>query len=54
MTMAQIILVAHLLIALAIIGLIMLQQGKGADMGASFGAGGSQTTFCVSLIHILR
>jgi preprotein translocase subunit SecG len=45
MTMAQIILVAHLLIALAIIGLIMLQQGKGADMGASFGAGGSQTLF---------
>ena len=37
--MEQIILVAHLLIALAIIGLIMLQQGKGADMGASFGAG---------------
>jgi preprotein translocase subunit SecG len=41
----QIILVAHLLIALAIIGLIMLQQGKGADMGASFGAGASQTLF---------
>ncbi len=31
--------------ALAIIGLIMLQQGKGADMGASFGAGASQTLF---------
>ena len=43
--MEQIILAAHLLIALAIIGLIMLQQGKGADMGASFGAGGSQTLF---------
>jgi len=43
--MEQIILVAHLLIALAIIGLIMLQQGKGADMGASFGAGGAQTLF---------
>jgi preprotein translocase subunit SecG len=41
--MEQIILVVHLLIALAIIGLIMLQQGKGADMGASFGAGASQT-----------
>ena len=41
----QIILIAHLLIALAIIGLIMLQQGKGADMGASFGAGASQTLF---------
>jgi preprotein translocase subunit SecG len=43
--MEQIILVAHLLVALTIIGLIMLQQGKGADMGASFGAGGSQTLF---------
>jgi preprotein translocase subunit SecG len=43
--MEQIILAAHLLIALAIIGLIMLQQGKGAEMGASFGAGGSQTLF---------
>lgn len=43
--MEQIIIAAHLLIALAIVGLIMLQQGKGADMGASFGAGGSQTLF---------
>ena len=43
--MEQIILVAHLLIAFSIIGLIMLQQGKGADMGASFGAGASQTLF---------
>ncbi|MFT4614237.1 MAG: preprotein translocase subunit SecG [Bacteroidia bacterium] len=43
--MEQIILVAHLIVALVIIGLIMLQQGKGADMGASFGAGGSQTLF---------
>jgi preprotein translocase subunit SecG len=41
----QILLVVHLLGALAIIGLILLQQGKGADMGASFGAGASQTLF---------
>ena len=41
--MEQIILVVHLLVALAIIGLIMIQQGKGADIGASFGAGASQT-----------
>jgi hypothetical protein len=39
----QLILVIHLVLSLAIIGLIMLQQGKGADMGASFGAGASQT-----------
>jgi preprotein translocase subunit SecG len=41
----QLILVTHLLLSLAIIGLIILQQGKGADMGASFGAGASQTLF---------
>ena len=43
--MEQLILIAHLLIALAIIGLILLQQGKGAEIGASFGAGASQTLF---------
>ena len=43
--MEQLILIAHVLVALAIIGLIMIQQGKGADMGASFGAGASQTLF---------
>ncbi|MFK7977674.1 MAG: preprotein translocase subunit SecG [Halioglobus sp.] len=43
--MEQLILIGHLVVALAIIGLIMLQQGKGADMGASFGGGGSQTLF---------
>ncbi len=43
--MEQLILIAHLMIALAIIGLILLQQGKGAEMGASFGAGASQTLF---------
>lgn len=39
------VLIVHLLLALAITGLIMLQQGKGAEMGASFGAGASQTLF---------
>jgi preprotein translocase subunit SecG len=43
--MEQILLIVHLLVALVIIGLIMLQQGKGADAGASFGAGASQTIF---------
>jgi preprotein translocase subunit SecG len=41
----QIILVVHLLVSLAIIGLIMMQRGKGSDIGASFGAGASQTLF---------
>ena len=43
--MQQISLVVHLLVALALIGVLMLQQGKGADLGASFGAGASQTLF---------
>jgi preprotein translocase subunit SecG len=43
--MEELILIAHLLIAFAIIGLILLQQGKGAEMGASFGSGASQTLF---------
>lgn len=43
--MENLILIVHVLIAGAIIGLILLQQGKGAEMGASFGAGASQTVF---------
>ena len=39
------VLVAHVLAALAIIGLILIQHGKGADMGAGFGAGASSTVF---------
>ena len=43
--MEQITLMVHLLVALALIGLILLQRGKGSDIGASFGAGASQTLF---------
>lgn len=43
--MEKLILVVHLLIAVSIIGLILIQQGKGAEAGASFGGGGSQTFF---------
>lgn len=46
--MENLVLLAHLVIALAIIGLILLQQGKGAEMGASFGGGASQTLFGAS------
>ena len=45
MEFEQLLLIIHVLIALAIVGLILLQQGKGAEMGASFGAGSSQTVF---------
>ncbi|MDW6003067.1 preprotein translocase subunit SecG [Vibrio mangrovi] len=41
-------LVIYLLAAVAIIGLVLIQQGKGADMGASFGAGASNTVFGAS------
>jgi preprotein translocase subunit SecG len=41
----NILLVFHVLIAVAMIGLILLQQGKGADAGAAFGSGASGTVF---------
>jgi len=43
--MEPLIIAFHILLCLVIIGLILLQQGKGAEMGASFGSGGSQTLF---------
>jgi len=43
--MEQLILVVYVLLSAAMIGLILLQQGKGADVGASFGSGASQTVF---------
>ena len=49
------ILVVHIIVAISMIGLILVQHGKGADAGASFGAGGSATVFGasgLSLIHI--
>lgn len=43
--MYQAIIVIHVLVALSIIGLVLLQQGKGADAGAGFGGGASNTLF---------
>lgn len=40
-----IVLVIQVIAALGLIGLVLLQQGKGADAGASFGSGASQTVF---------
>ena len=42
--MTNILLVIHVLAAIGIVVLVLLQQGRGADMGAAFG-GGSQTLF---------
>jgi preprotein translocase subunit SecG len=46
--MEKIILVVHILAAAAVIGLVLLQHGKGADMGAAFGSGASGSLFGVS------
>jgi preprotein translocase subunit SecG len=46
--MFSVLLVIYLLAALGVIGLVLIQQGKGADMGASFGAGASNTVFGAS------
>ena len=43
--MYQIILLVHVLLAVALIVLVLIQQGKGATMGAGFGAGASGTVF---------
>lgn len=40
-----VVLLVHVLLALALIGLILLQHGKGADAGAAFGSGASSTVF---------
>ena len=43
--MEQLLLIVYVLVCVGMIGLILLQQGKGADMGAAFGSGSSQTMF---------
>ena len=43
--MQLILTVGHLVLALALIGLILIQHGKGADAGAAFGSGASATVF---------
>lgn len=43
--MYQALLIIYLLVSIALIGFILLQQGKGANAGASFGGGASGTVF---------
>lgn len=43
--MQTILLTIHVIVALALIGLILIQHGKGADAGAAFGSGASATVF---------
>jgi len=41
----NVLIVLHVVVALAIIGLVLLQHGKGADMGSGFGGGASGSLF---------
>ena len=43
--MQTILVVFHLFLSLGLVGLILIQHGKGADMGAAFGSGASATVF---------
>jgi len=43
--MQTLILIVHVLIGLTLIGLVLIQHGKGADAGAAFGSGSSGTVF---------
>lgn len=44
----SLVLTVHILVALVIIGLVLMQHGKGADMGAAFGSGASGSLFGAS------
>lgn len=43
--LVTVLIVLHVLVALSIIGLVLLQHGKGADMGSGFGGGASGSLF---------
>lgn len=43
--MSLVIIVIHVIVCIALIMIVLLQTGKGADMGAAFGGGSSQTLF---------
>jgi preprotein translocase subunit SecG len=43
--MSVIVIVLHVIVCIALIMIVLLQTGKGADMGAAFGGGSSQTLF---------
>ena len=46
--METVIWILHLLVAATLVGLVLLQHGKGADMGAAFGSGASGSLFGAS------
>ncbi len=46
--MFSVVLVIHILVGIAVCGLVLMQHGKGADMGAAFGSGASGSLFGAS------
>lgn len=45
MMVENLVLVVHVCLAIGLVGFVLIQRGKGADAGASFGGGASQTVF---------
>lgn len=45
MVYENLLLLIHVLMAIGVIGFVLIQRGKGAEAGASFGGGASQTVF---------
>ena len=45
--MENLILIVHIIVSLSVIGLVLIQHGKGADAGAAFGGGSSGSVFGV-------
>jgi preprotein translocase subunit SecG len=43
--MTIVLVILHIVVSIALIAIVLLQSGKGAEMGASFGASGSQSVF---------
>ena len=43
--MTILLIILHVIVCLSLIAIVLLQGGKGADIGATFGAGSSQTVF---------
>lgn len=43
--MVTFLVIIHVIVCIAVVLVVLLQQGKGADIGATFGTGGSQTVF---------
>ncbi|MEL0629980.1 preprotein translocase subunit SecG [Psychromonas aquatilis] len=43
--MYEILLVVYIIVSVILVGFVLIQQGKGAGMGASFGSGASNTVF---------